>query len=308
MLTKQICLVLGAGASQPYGFPTGSELLQFIRDAQPNEWWPLAKEVTGFDKADHENFASRLRISGVPSIDQFAGGNPNSEKYAKALIAQYVGRIEVSGSVIDRRPDVDWMRFLKHRVAHNFRTIGSLDSKWPHVITFNYDRSFEESMFQRLTNTFEDAYAKPELVGELLRKWQIVHVHGSLGDHPAIAPAGGRPFAPTLDPAALEAAIDKIVLVHEAKQDSDEFTRARALIQESDLVYFLGFAFDPDNLEKLLPAASSDAIPSLFATVHDDAKSAISAASARPGRRVALNGTQTNCKALLEENSGAYSV
>jgi hypothetical protein len=309
MLTKQICLVLGAGASQPYSFPTGGQLMELIQGTQPDEWWPLAKAVTGFDKGDHEEFVKRLRISDVPSIDQFAGGNPESEKYPKALIAQFVGRMEISSNVLRNQRAVDWVSYLKHRIAHDVRQFAALKTKWPHVITFNYDRSFEESMLQRLVHTFHDAYATPGLVAKLLRQWQIVHVHGSLGDHPAFTEDGsGRPFAPTLEPAALEAAISRIILVHDAKADSDEFTRARALIQESELVFFLGFAFDPDNLEKLLPEASPDPIPSLFATVFDDAKSAIRAASARPHRRVVLNGNYTNCKALLEENSGSYSV
>lgn len=205
--------------------------------------------------------------------------------------------------------EVDWVSYLKHRIAHDARQFAALKPKWPHVITFNYDRSFEESMLQRLVHTFEDAYATPDMVSKLLRQWKIVHVHGSLGDHPAFTEdGGGRPFAPTLEPAALEAAISRIILVHDAKADSDEFTRARALIQESEIVFFLGFAFDPDNLEKLLPAASPDPIPSLFATVFDDAKSAVQAASARP-RRVVLNGGHyISCKAMLEQNSGAYSA
>jgi hypothetical protein len=303
MLTQQICLVLGAGASQPYGFPTGGELMQYIQDTQPDEWWPLAKEVTGFNKDDHSRFVSRLRISDVPSIDQFAGGNPASEKYAKALIAQFVGRAEDSANVLRTRREVDWASYLKRRIVNTARQFSVLKPKWPHVITFNYDRSFEESMLQRLANTFEDA--TPELVSEMLKKWQIVHVHGSLGNLPALTPDGsGRPFTPTHDPAALEAAIGRIILVHEAKEDSPEFTRARALIEDSEVVFFLGFAFDPTNLARLFPVSSPGRIPSLFATQFDDAKSAINAASRRGIR---LNGVHTNCRALLEETLGAYT-
>jgi hypothetical protein len=164
MLTKQICLVLGVGASQPYGFPTASELMQYIQNGQPDVWWPLAKAVTGFEKDDHERFVRRLRISGVPSIDQFAGGNPTSEKNAKALIADFVGRPEDSANVLDLPRDVDWVSYLKHRIAHDARQLSALRPMWPHVITFNYDRSFEELMLQRLANTFEDA--TPELVAQ----------------------------------------------------------------------------------------------------------------------------------------------
>ena len=104
MLTRQICLVLGAGASQPYGFPTGGELMRLIAGPQPDEWWPLAKAVTGFDQDKHAQFISRLQESGVTSIDQFASGNQSLKKYAKALIAYYIGKAEAANPYSSRPP------------------------------------------------------------------------------------------------------------------------------------------------------------------------------------------------------------
>ena len=104
-------------------------------------------------------------------------------------------------------------------------------------------------MLQRFVNMFEDA--TPQLVADLLRKWHIVHVHGSLGEHPALAADHkGRPFARTLEPAALAAAVDRILMVYEAQEGSPEFVRARELIRDSAIVFFLGFAFDSSNLGK----------------------------------------------------------
>jgi hypothetical protein len=306
MLTKQICLVLGAGASQPYGFPTGGELMQYIRGTQPDEWWPLAKAVTGFGPDEHAAFVSRLSGSGVTSIDQFVGGNPASEKYAKALIAQFVGRAEDTANVLNRPPGTsDWANYLKERIVNNVWKFEALKPRWPHVVTFNYDRSFEEIILQRLVHSFEDA-TQP-LVADLLRKWQIVHVHGSLGDHPALTADGsGRPFERTLDPAALEAAISRILLVHDAKKDSPEFTRARALIQDAESVFFLGFAFHSSNLEKLFPLSAPRPTASLFATQWPDAASALKKAS---GRGIVLNGPGglKDCRDLLDEHAHTYS-
>jgi hypothetical protein len=117
--------------------------------------------------------------------------------------------------------EVDWVSYLKHRIAHDARQFAALKPKWPHVITFNYDRSFEELMFQRLRHHFEDAHAAPDMVAKLLRQWQIVHVHGSLGDHPAFTEdRSGRFFERTQEHEALEAAIRRITLVDDAKEDS----------------------------------------------------------------------------------------
>jgi hypothetical protein len=305
MLTSQICLVLGAGASQPYGFPTGGELMQYITSTQPDEWWPLAKAVTGYGKNDHEAFVSRLRVSGVASIDKFIGGNPSSDNYAKALIAQFVGRGEDSDSVLRANPKWDWVNSLIDRIVDDSRKLSDVKPKWPHIVTFNYDRSFEEIMLRRFAARFEDA--EPALVADMLRKWEIVHVHGSLGEHPALTVDGsGREFARTLDPAALQAAVKNIELVHDVSEDSPEFKHARELIRESSMVFFLGFAFDSKNVARLFPAPLTERIPGFFATQWPDAASAIQKARARG---VILNGPDgiQVCRDLLIQHSNSYS-
>jgi hypothetical protein len=72
------------------------------------------------------------------------------------------------------------------------------------------------------------------------------------------------------------------------------------------MVFFLGFAFDADNLEKLFPIALSGQrrLPDLFATVRDDSESAVNAASRRG---ILLPGTHAQCKGLLEQHSNDYS-
>jgi len=49
----------------------------------------------------------------------------------------------------------------------------------PLIVTFNYDRSFEQGMLRRLVASFDGA-TMPQ-VADVLRTWQIVHVHGLLG-------------------------------------------------------------------------------------------------------------------------------
>ncbi len=39
MITKPTVLVLGAGASKPYGYPLGGELLEYIYAVLENDMW-----------------------------------------------------------------------------------------------------------------------------------------------------------------------------------------------------------------------------------------------------------------------------
>jgi len=280
--------------------------MDFVCGPQPDEWWPLAKAIADFDRGKHGEFIRRVRESGVSSIDQYAGGNPASQRYTKALIARRIGQAEASNRTVQVTPNQpDWMSYLKNHFANPAQKFSELPSRRPHVITFNYDRSFEEGMLVRLTASFEDA-TRP-LVAEMLRNWNIVHVHGSLGAHPDLTADGsGRLFGfDPMDLPALEAAIDKIILVRDAAADSAEFTLARELILASTLVVFLGFAFDTLNLSRLFPITSTSPIPSLIATMRADASSALKKASAR---RIVLNGpSPPDCRELLDEHAHTFS-
>lgn len=305
VLTKQICLVLGAGASQPYGFPTGGELMKFVRDTQSDDWWPLAKLVSGYGKLAHDEFVERLTFSGVSSIDQFVGQNPTSDKYAKTLICRYISRMEMSSNVLYRPNGGDWVTYLlRECIVGGVRRLADLKPKWPHVVTFNYDRSFEELVSKRLIYAFEGAM--PSQIFELLRQWKIIHVHGSLGKHPALTTDGsGRLFEPIADAAALDSASSQIHLVHDVDADSPEFTQARGLIDDSELVFFLGFGFNTQNLEKLFPTSSSPPKSALFSTQRSDVTSAIKKAHARG---IVLSGpNHSDCLGLLDEHAYTYS-
>jgi hypothetical protein len=309
MLTQQICLVLGAGASKPYRFPTGAELKALACGAQSEEWWPLAKAVTGFGPDEHVKFVERVIDSGVSSIDQFAGAISSYKQYAKALIAYHIGRVEHSTTVIQAQEDQDWLNYLKQQFVNPAQKFSELKSIPPTVVTFNYDRSFEEGMLRRLTASFEDVTRQS--VAEYLRTWQIVHVHGSIGPHPELAADGkGRAFAHTLDPDALRAAMEQIILVRDANPDSEEFTRARESIRGAATVFFLGFAFDPLNLDRILPKGPPNDLPPFYATRRADSATAIRKATAPGGRmpnKVPLGGNIPDCRWLLDEYAHIYS-
>ncbi len=258
MLTKPICLVLGAGASNSYGFPTGSELLDLIFGNQPDEWWDLAQRALSYrsPRHFHDEFVSALRSAGSPSIDHFIGKQPKFRDYGRALIAFHISRGENKPRVLQAGNNYDWHNFLLQHIVDGVTRLEDLPALA--VVTFNFDRSFEEATLVRLAHLCAqhgeiEAHARARVVKALAR-WPIVHVHGSLGVLPEMADSGQfRPYEPITAVGDLQSATERIILLDDAQDDSREFARARAIIKQVELVIFLGFAFHRLNCQRVLP-------------------------------------------------------
>jgi hypothetical protein len=271
VITKRLCLVLGAGASQPYGFPPGSELLRTIT-RQPEEWWPLiANVLPGTTTDTHPQFLRHLNESGLRSLDYFAGAQPDWKKYIQALIAFHIGNAENPGRFLDTPRDADWQNFLLQRLVDG-RTLGELADPPLSVVTFNFDRSFEEGLLVRLSAIYRSSGERPVAarvrVAQAIARWKIVHVHGNLGLLPELATgaAASRPYARHEDAAALALAMDRITLLNDAQHDSTEFKAARELIRSAEMVLFLGFAFHRFNCKRVLPNDWTDNHPRVMGT------------------------------------------
>lgn len=77
MITEPTVLVLGAGASKPYGFPSGKELKDLVCKRL---YYDLATEFKqpgktlmeiGFTKEEIQTFRDALYFSGRSSVDAF---------------------------------------------------------------------------------------------------------------------------------------------------------------------------------------------------------------------------------------------
>jgi hypothetical protein len=88
MITTPTVLVLGAGASCPYGFPTAKQLKNRI--CQVFESNTPAIRLLGDNAAPTENFLQFREAfwrSGTPSVDEFLQGRPEFLNVGKLAIA-----------------------------------------------------------------------------------------------------------------------------------------------------------------------------------------------------------------------------
>jgi hypothetical protein len=247
-IQRQIVFILGAGASAPYGFPTGRGLREsMLRNV------PLPANTT-LNAADFRELQAQLEDSPVDSVDAFLETRRDLESIGKRAIAEWLIRCENTDNL--RRPPNggDWYReFFKaqfdgvafeHLPAQSFA-----------FITFNYDRSLEAAIHRFVRAKYKDdkrsdADIDGMCTSMLLRR--IVHVHGSLGamDWDIRKNEPSRPYSTTVTPETVQHAISQIKIMHEIGE-SEEFRIAHELLSAAERVYYVGFGYHPQNIARL---------------------------------------------------------
>ncbi|MCH8821991.1 MAG: hypothetical protein IH984_00640 [Planctomycetes bacterium] len=256
MITANTVLILGAGASKPYGFPTGRELLDIICREMGEETGAsvIMLQKTGRVGLDHiGRFREHLFKSSKQSVDAFVERQPDFLEIGKLAIAQALLPLERHVKLIDicRRTD-SWYQFLYNKMDYGFDEFGENTLS---ILTFNYDRSLEEYLFTALKYSYnrDDKATK-----KVLRRIPIVHLYGQLSIHPAMSddPSVIREYG--ANPSSFVKAAEGIKIISELDPDDDEFKRARELLSKADRVCFLGFGYDERNVKRLKVAAEGN--------------------------------------------------
>jgi len=258
MINRKTVLVLGAGASKPYGFPTGAELIAEIGTGLQN-----ASNVTfhqlqdaGFDCQQIKKLATELQGSQLYSIDEFLEHRPELVPVGKGAIAGLLlpRELKSNESLFDLNKSDHWYRHLRNSLRSSFEAFKSNQLR---VISFNYDRSFEHYLFESVRSTYGRG---PHECAEITGTIDVIHVYGSLGPLPwqtdshdstpesKAVPYGSEPLTSHV----IKKASDSIRVLHE--KDEEVRTRletVRSWLQWGERIFFLGFGFHPDNVRRL---------------------------------------------------------
>lgn len=145
MISKPTVFILGAGASKPYGYPLGWELRERIL--------ALPDDCELFPKLDHApnefiQFKKALAESPAESIDAFLEHRDEFTRIGKHAIAAELLKCEQRERLYDPGNEDDWYRYLFNRMTAGVRFDHFLQNEVSFV-TFNYDRSLEEYLFNR---------------------------------------------------------------------------------------------------------------------------------------------------------------
>ena len=201
MITTRTCLVLGAGASAPFGYPVGAALTESIKsELNPSQPSRLKNDLmsAGFSSERLMLFRDALRYSQRLSIDAFLEDwKEDFMDVGTAAIAASLIRWEDPDVVIDQP---NWYRRLFHEMTDG----DDFSKNLLRIVTFNYDRSLEFFFYWALQGRYR-------ISGEEAAKWfakfPIVHMYGNLGSLPGLF-VDGRLYGEKGTPAIISAAID----------------------------------------------------------------------------------------------------
>lgn len=257
MLKSKTLFIIGAGASKAYGFPLGKELYESIHNGDYIKLYTEFLQNTDCAKGEkigYLNTANQLvnivKSSKYSSIDSLITNIPNYEKQAKEAIALLLleKEMESRNAFFQIADDNDWIKYLVHACREN---ILNERGNEPEIsfITFNYERSLEHFLNKALS---EYRYNASHFINTNI---SISHVYGKIGrlEWQIDAPIGVLEYGWDHRNCHLSAIQNAINLMSyerfmEENEDTNIFLNK---IISADKIYFLGFAYDQINLEKL---------------------------------------------------------
>src|SRR5438094_371000 len=150
MLTKKTVLVLGAGASKPFRFPTGIELSeQLVSYLRPGHEAYNNLVTAGYSEHQIVEFRDSFYLSGKNSVDAFLEHRSDYMQIGKAATAAVL--IPYENESVLFRYDEGWLRYLYNHLNTSFEDFGENQLS---IITFNYDRTVEHFLFTALKNIY----------------------------------------------------------------------------------------------------------------------------------------------------------
>ncbi len=256
MIKKRTVLVLGAGASQPYGLPLGSELKKEILDGIPSEGNDLFRRLQdlGNDSDEIASFHDNLLNSDQPSVDAFLEHWPEFLNMGKQTMAACLIPKENKSQFAFRSKEGDsWYQYLVGKL--NVTSPDKFMKNKLAIVTFNYDRSIEHYLFTTIKSRYD---FQDKECADLINEIPIIHVHGSLGNLPwqgyPFMPYGRRsstPHVADISDAAIKLASNQIKVVSEADKRAQEFKKAFQVMDSATKIFFLGFGYYELNLKRL---------------------------------------------------------
>jgi len=269
MIKRPIALVLGAGASKPYGFPTARVLLRDVRRGLNDQTFRLRLISADYGEAEIKDLREALAGSPVGSVDEFLElpAHARLVGVGKAAIAASLLPRELPQNLLPDAEDDDWYEYLFRRMKEGASTLDDFLQNGIAFVTFNYDRSLEHFLLGALRSTYG---ATPAQVAEAMKRarLQIAHVYGSFGAFPL--QGGELPYGvqPNFTGLLLRKAADSIHIVGEPRAQAG-IDAAEALLMPCERVCFLGFGYRRANVDRLSLATTLRTEAQVFGSAYD---------------------------------------
>jgi hypothetical protein len=250
MITKDTLFILGAGASMPYGFPSGADLRKTIcGENYHNDLSQRFQNQMGISAELIMQFAEVFRKSKQPSIDTFLGKRQDLVDLGKLLIADCLCTREHPSTLFASRLEDDWYLLLWNALQEGVHTADGISQNRVRFVTFNYDRSLEFFLHEAIKNSYG---LRDDGAAMHAQSIPIIHVYGQLGAFDwSGAEAAGRQYSNEVNRKSLEVAANGIRIIPETRSDDETLRKIRDWVYTADQICILGFGFNPLNMERL---------------------------------------------------------
>lgn len=241
---ERIAIVVGAGGSKPYGYPTGDELVNLIREKLNDD--TFCKKINKFyDDELIRSFGTKLRTETILNIDKFLRNNTED--------IQNIGRFMISYILTNVIPTVDknndWYAEVADLLVKNVNSVEEIYSKDLYFITFNYDHVIEWRMNEVLRQMTRFDF------GDKLHEWlrtRVIHLYGELSNFDM----RNSTIIQVSDSDVVDFSYKKqhnlkTIYQHKSEQNEKKIKELpiRSYISNIDKLYIVGFGFDSDNSE-----------------------------------------------------------
>jgi hypothetical protein len=247
--------ILGAGASVPYGLPTGEHLRSLILNGSPPEFLspnrngPLDEDISRLRTRELDEFLVAFRGTSL-TIDQFMFERSGQSELGKKLIAHHLLPLEYA-AISQNLFTNEWMKWLFQR-WHQNQTLfhGNVE-----FITFNYDRIVEIGMQIMMANAVAISYSE-------CSRFQLFvhHMYGALNadvcSSLALQRTGSNPvhvsFQRNFSRSEIEIAAASIRLMpNDRPTKSSPVDTPALMLRSAERIVFLGFGFNEANISAL---------------------------------------------------------
>jgi len=278
MITTPTAFILGAGASVPYGLPTGNELrftLAHVASAYHHRLLDC-----GFSEEAIEQFRRRLAKHDDESIDQFLSNFDPSQPDHAELIS--IGKHAIAACILfaenhwtrlwDPERDADshdrpssapqkwYTRLLNDILANSHMSdLATLHHAPIYFITFNYDRSLEQYFLDNIRSRCEAQGIKDadQAAREVVAQMRIHHIYGKAGDLPSnIHEEDGVPYGGSRKE-HIQRAAEGIRVIPKDRPDPSDTPAPGGLdialdwLDAAQRIAIIGFGFDDTNCRLL---------------------------------------------------------
>jgi len=259
MIKEPTVFILGAGASCPYGYPTGPELREqicssFVQDV--NAYFEQEKSVDSYISIAFRNakmFTETFYNSSTKSIDLFLARNPEFMLLGKWAIIFRLFAAERESQFREHIKDrnQDWYSYLFNRLTDDLVRTTDYERFTENnlsIITFNYDRSLEHFLYESIVHSF--ASIQREHLKEQLNKLGFIHIFGHLSGLEWQDIFGKLEYGRDINLINVQKVAENLKIIYEEK-DNNQLPIAQDLIRKAKRIFFLGFGYAKENLEAL---------------------------------------------------------